>query len=129
MQGKSMRKLIVFLPLLLVSGLLAAAPSATSPKDVMAHHINVVKQDDVDGILQDYADSSVVVIEKNTYIGLASIRKFFEGLKAQHRDWSSYVVTQEVADQGVVFQKEVKTGNVEVFVVRSGKIAFQTTAR
>lgn len=104
----------------------AAASAAVSPKLVMAHHIAAVKRDDVDAVMKDYAADSVLVTPAATFIGAASIRKFFEGLAAQHRDWSTYVVTQEVEADGVVLQKNVKTGKVEVYVVRDGKIAFQT---
>ncbi len=103
-----------------------AAPPATSPKEVMAHHIAVVKKDDVDGVMQDYATDAVFVTPTETIIGAADIRKFFEHLATEHRDWKAYNVTQEVKTEGVVLQKEVKTGKVEVFVVRHGKIVFQT---
>jgi hypothetical protein len=103
-----------------------AAPPAAAPKEVMAHHIAVVKQDDVDGVMQDYAADAVFVTPTETIIGAADIRKFFEHLATEHRDWKAYNVTQEVKTEGVVLQKEVKSGKVEVFVVRHGKIVFQT---
>jgi hypothetical protein len=107
-------------------GAAVAAPPATSPREVMAHHIAVVKKDDVDGVMQDYAADAVFVTPTETLIGTASIRKFFEHLATEHRDWKSYNVTQEVKTEGVVLQKEVTSGKVEVFVVRHGKIVFQT---
>jgi hypothetical protein len=76
--------------------------------------------------MQDYARNAVVVRPKEVFIGTARVRQFFEGLAAEHRDWMSFIVTQEVKEEGVVLQTEVKTGKVEVFVVRNGKIAFQT---
>ncbi|HEY2015013.1 MAG TPA: nuclear transport factor 2 family protein, partial [Bryobacteraceae bacterium] len=110
----------------LVSIAAAAEPAAASPKAVMAHHIAAVKQDDVDAVMKDYAGDSVLVTPAATFVGAANIRKFFERLAAEHRDWSTYVVTQVVEADGVVLQKNVKTGKVEVYVVRDGKIAFQT---
>ncbi len=103
-----------------------AAEPVGSPKQVMTHHIAVVKNDDVDGVMKDYASDAVFVTPTMTYIGADEIRKFFEELVAQHRDWKTYNVTQEEKAHGVVLQKEVKTGKVEVFVVRNGKIVFQT---
>jgi hypothetical protein len=103
-----------------------AGPLVASPREVMAHHIAVVKQDDVDGIMQDYAADAVFVTPTTTLIGAASIREFFEHLAAEHRDWKTYNVTQEVKAHGVVLQKALQTGKVEVFVVRHGKIVFQT---
>ena len=91
----------------------------------MAHHIAAVKKDDVAGVMEDYAVDSVLVTPATTFIGAARIRTFFERLAAQHRDWKDYIVTQEVEEDGVVLQKNVKTGKVEVYVVRNGKIAFQ----
>jgi len=92
----------------------------------MAHHIAVVKKDDVNAIMEDYAADAVFVTPTATLIGTESIRKFFEQLAAEHRDWKTYNVTQEVKTEGVVLQKEVTSGRVEVFVVRHGKIVFQT---
>jgi hypothetical protein len=102
-----------------------AARSPLSPKEVMAHHIAVIKKDDVDGVMADYAENAVIVMPTGTFIGAGDVRKFFVSLAAQHRDWSTFEVTQEVLNDGVVLQHNVKTGGIEVFVVRSGKIVFQ----
>ena len=110
-------------------GVAVAAPPPLSPKEVMAHHIAVVKKDDVAGTLTDYAENAVVVMPTGTYIGAGNVRKFFEELAAQHRDWSTFEVTQEVQNDGVVLQHNVKTGGIEVFVVRNGKIVFQAVQR
>jgi hypothetical protein len=107
----------------------AAIPPEASAQVVMAHHITMIKKDDVDGIMKDYAEKAVIVGPTQTYIGAANVRHFFEALAAQHRDWKSFIVTQEVKEDGVVLQTEVKTGKVEVFVVRNGKIAFQTSPK
>jgi hypothetical protein len=102
-----------------------AADASGSPANVMAHHIAVIKKDDVDGVIADYADDAVLVMPAGTFIGLVKIRQYFESLAAQHRDWSTYNVTQEVLDSGVVLQHRIETGGIEVFVVRNGKIVFQ----
>jgi hypothetical protein len=102
-----------------------AADASRFPQRVMAHHIAVIKKDDVDGVMADYAENAVVVLPAGTFIGFAKIRQHFESLAAQHRDWSTYNVTQEVLDSGVVLQHRVETGGVEVFVIRNGKIVFQ----
>ena len=107
-------------------GAVVAATPAASPREVMAHHIAVVKKDDVEAIMSDYAADAVFVTPTATFIGTADIRKFFEHLATEHRDWKAYNVTQEVKAEGVVLQKEVTSGKVEVFVVRHGKIVFQT---
>jgi len=107
-------------------GMALADPLVASPKEVMAHHIAAVKNDDVEGVMQDYASDAVIVTPTATFIGAASIRKFFEHLAAEHRDWKTYEVAQEVKSDGVVLQKALKTGKVEVYVVRHGKIVFQT---
>ena len=124
-----MAKLTVAATVLMIacaSAAVAADPPATSPQAVMAHHIAVVKKDDVEGVMQDYAADAVFVTPTETIIGSAAIRKFFEHLATEHRDWKAYNVTQQVKTEGVVLQKEMTTGKVEVFVVRHGKIIFQT---
>ena len=102
-----------------------AAPAAESPRELVARHLAAVKTDDVALIMKDYASDAVIVRPDGTYIGTAGVRRFFEWLAAQHRDWNSFVATQEEKGQGVVFQTNVKNGQVEVFVVRKGKIVFQ----
>jgi hypothetical protein len=109
-----------------LSWLTSAVADSGSPVEVMAHHINMVKRDDVEEVMKDYAANAVVVLHGQTYIGTPDVRKFFENLAAEHRDWNSYAVVQEVREDGVVLQREVKTGQVEVYVVRGGKIVFQT---
>jgi len=123
-----MAKLTVAVTALLLGCILesvAAAAPVASPKQVMAHHIAVVKNDDVDGVMADYASDAVLVTPTETYIGAAGIRRFFKQLAAEHRNWTTYIVTQEVKAAGVVLQRDAKSGRVEVFVVRHGKIAFQ----
>ena len=112
-----------------VCGAVVAGPPVASPKQVMEHHIAVVKKDDVAAIMEDYAQDAVLVTTTEALIGTASIREFFVHLAAEHRDWKTYNVTQDVKAEGVVLQKEVTSGKVEVFVVRHGKIVFQTLAR
>jgi hypothetical protein len=119
------RTLAVVLFLVVTMEAAVAAGSALTPKEVMAHHIAAIKKDDVDGVIKDYAENAVVVMPAGTYVGLANIRKFFEGLAAEHRDWSTFEVTEELLDNGVVLQHTVRTGGIEVFVVRNGKIVFQ----
>jgi ketosteroid isomerase-like protein len=109
-----------------IYGVAVAADPVASPERVMAHHITAVKKDDVEGVMQDYAADAVIVTQTTTFIGAANIRKFFEHLAAEHRDWKTYEVTQEAKSDGVVLQKALKTGKVEVYVVRHGKILFQT---
>jgi len=99
--------------------------TSRSPKTVMAHHIAVLKKNDVDGLMADYAEDAVAVLPSGTFIGFGKIRQHFESLAAERRDWSTYNVTQEVLDSGVVLQHRIETGGVEVFVVRNGKIVFQ----
>lgn len=122
-------KAAIAVVLALLAGIIqmaVAAPPSASPQAVMAHHIAVVKNDDVDGVMQDYAADAVFVTPTATLIGTAAIRGFFEHLATEHRDWAAYNVSQEVKSEGVVLQKELKSGKVEVFVVRHGKIVFQT---
>ena len=124
-----MSKLLGIVLVLFLVAPMDAAVAAHSPKEIMAHHIAVVKKDDVTGVMTDYGENAVVVMPTGTYIGVANIRKFFESLASQHRDWSTFEVTQEALDGGVVLQHNVKTGGIEVFVVRNGKIVFQAVQR
>ena len=85
----------------------------------------------VDAVMDDYTEQSVLMTHDATYRGLAEIRKFFttlfrdlpkgffEGMRIRREE-----VVGEVAY--ILWDREPFSGATDTFVVRDGKIAFQT---
>lgn len=47
-------------------------------EQVLTHHLIAFGNNDLDEIMKDYAEASVVMTPNGTVKGLAAIRKFFE---------------------------------------------------
>ena len=47
-------------------------------KEVYDHHTKAFFAGDVDGLLEDYTDQSIVVTDQGVVTGLAGLRGFFE---------------------------------------------------
>lgn len=69
----------------------------STTQEVLEHHLTAFGQGDMDGILSDYDDESVIITPDQTYRGLDEIPDFFEGLFAD--------MGQEGAEADVDLQK------------------------
>ncbi len=82
----------------------------------------------------DYTDDSVLISADNTYRGLAQIRDFFTAFVASLPDgfWDSFKMNrQEVVGELAYIHWEAKPWvlmGTDTFIVRDGKILFQTYA-
>lgn len=102
-----------------------------STEAILQNHLLAAK-DGVDAILQDYTDESVLITQGVTYHGLAEIRQFFTALLASlpagfFDDFQ--MNRQEVAGEVAYILWERKPWfplATDTFVVRNGKILFQT---
>ena len=72
--------------LIIVFALLAVAcsPAEKKPsideavtKKVLDHHLQTFQQNDLDGVMEDYTEESVLITPDRTYKGLAEIRENF----------------------------------------------------
>ena len=104
-----------------------------STESILQNHLLAAK-DGVDAILQDYTDESVLITHDATYRGLAEIRQFFttllNGLPKGFFD-SLTMNRQEVVGEVAYILWERKPWlalATDTFVVRNGKILFQTFA-
>lgn len=85
----------------------------------------------VDAVMEDYTEQSMLVTHEATYRGLAEIRSFFTAL---FRDLpKGFFETMKITRQEVVgevayilWDREPFSSATDTFVVRDGKIAFQT---
>ena len=107
--------------------------NAPSTRATLEHHIQAFWEG-IDAIMQDYTENSVVISPDATYRGLDEIRVFFiafaEGLPEGFRDAfkvKRIEVTGELAYTLWEAKPLVSLGT-DTFVVRDGKIAFQTFA-
>lgn len=53
---------------------------AKSILDVLSHHLTCVARSDVDGIMEDYTDDSILFSPDGVLVGRALIRQFFQSL-------------------------------------------------
>ena len=107
--------------------------TASSTQATLDHHLQAFAEG-VDAILQDFREDSVVITPDATYRGLAEIRGFLtafvEALPAGI--WDSFKVNRsEVAGEVAYLLWEAKPWfplGTDTFVVRDGKIVYQTFA-
>ena len=102
-----------------------------STEAVLRNHLRAAKVG-VDAVMEDYTELSVLITHEGTYRGLAEIRRFFtglfeilpEGFFAEMR-----LTRQEIVGEvGYILWERapVISQATDTFVVRDGKILFQT---
>jgi len=52
----------------------------STTEDVLDHHLNAFESQDIEAVMADYDEDSVVVAQMETYRGLDEIRGLFSGL-------------------------------------------------
>lgn len=101
-------------------------------EQVLNHHLTSLGGEDIDAVLEDYTDRSIIVTPGGQARGLEQIRKLFEGLiatvpKAQYTLNSSTIVDQVVLlEWSAASEKTHISNGVDTFVIVSGKIMYQT---
>ena len=108
-----------------------------SAEAVLNHHLAGFSSGDVDIVMEDYTDDSIVILPETTLTDLASIRAFFAELFSGLFKLGTYEFTMDrmeisgniayiiwhSANEGV----DVKLGT-DTFLIQDGKIAVQTFA-
>ena len=106
-------------------------------RQVFEHHLRGLGAGDLDVILGDYADDSILISADGALKGRQAIRGFFEGVLASLFKPGTYEFTMDtlhVADDVayVVWHANCASANVvfatDTFLIRNGKIAVQTFA-
>ncbi len=110
--------------------------SEDKTKEVLDHHWDAFIQNNLEEVMADYTEESVLITPDNTFKGLAEIRKNFEGAyvkfpKAQTRfQLNKSVIDRDVAY--ILWQAKTPTFDLtyatDTFVIRDGKIIRQTYA-
>ena len=109
----------------------ANAVRPASTESVIQNHLRSATIG-VDAILEDYTDESVLVTHDATYRGPAEIRGFFTALLASLP--AGFFETMKMHRQEIVGElayilwerQPIISGATDTFVVRNGKILFQT---
>lgn len=121
----------------------ACTPASKAPsvdeavtQQVLDHHLVTFKSNDLEGVMADYTEASVLITPDATYKGLAEIRKNFEGaFAALPKDGTTMTVTKTVVLKDVayiVWTATTPTLNfkyaTDTFIIVDGKIISQTFA-
>lgn len=113
-----------------------ASVSSDTTRQVLEHHLGAFGQNDLEAIISDYTDASIVVTPDSTYKGLEQIRSFFTGLlpsfptEGTTVEMDKIVVENELAYiiwHTTTPSVEVSFGT-DTFIIEGGKIKRQTFA-
>ena len=105
-------------------------------KQVLEHHMQTFMKNDLDGVMSDYTEESILVTPDRTFAGLTEIRENFVGaFQALPTNGTTLTNIKSVAtrDVGYVVWKattptlEFKYAT-DTFIIRDGKILRQTYA-
>lgn len=110
--------------------------SEEKTKEVLDHHWITFKANDLEAVMEDYTEESMLITPGGTFTGLAQIREnFINAFKAFPKDSSTLNLTKSVVvkDVGyILWQAKTPTFNLtyatDTFIIREGKIVRQTYA-
>lgn len=103
-----------------------------STKDVLNHHLSSLGAEDIEAVMEDYTEDSVILTPQGPVCGCAEIRRLFESF-VQMIPHASYSIRTNCLSGPLVLwewsaasdKAEIKNG-VDTFVVQEGKITYQT---
>ena len=103
-------------------------------QDILDHHLRCFGACDLEGILADYRDDSVVLTPDGAVRGLAAIRSFFAGAFTEFgKPGTSFAMKAVLLEGDCAFIAwDAETADVrfesasDTFVIRDGRIAVQT---
>ena len=105
-------------------------------KQVLDHHWEAFNQNNLDEVMADYTEESVLITPDATFKGLMQIRKNFEDAYIKFpKDKTAFQLNKQVIDRDVAYilwQAKTPTFNLtyatDTFIIRDGKIIRQTYA-
>ena len=110
--------------------------STSSRKIIMRHLSNFLQDNDLEAVVSDYTDKSILITQDATYTGTEEIRIFFDGLimhfpKQQSSfELDKFVVNDELAY--IVWHANTPSLDLQygtdTFIIKDGKIYQQTFA-
>lgn len=104
-------------------------------EQVLTHHLTAFGNNDLDEIMKDYTEASVVMTPSGTVKGLAAIRKFFEDFFAVIPTGSAFGMKQKSIEDNVAYitwnseSADIKIPiGTDTFVLEGDKIMYHTVA-
>jgi len=105
-------------------------------QQVLEHHLKAFGEGDLEGILQDYTEESVIFTQNGLLRGPGEMRSLFDGLIAEFgKPGSSFEMKTQIVDGEAAFivwsaetADNVYELGTDTFVVRNGKIVTQSLA-
>lgn len=105
-------------------------------ESVLDHHLETFGEQDLDGVMEDYTDESVVVTNMGTFHGLEEIEELFDGLFAEFSDPETSIMMDQQLVEGefgyIVWHAETPENVYEfatdTFYIPDDTIEFQTFA-
>jgi hypothetical protein len=105
-------------------------------KEILDRHFVAFFANDLDGIMADYTDESILITPQETRSGLAEIRKGFEGVfKRFPKDSTTHEIIKTTVKKDVAYilwkakgPKAELTFASDSFIIQNGKIVRQTFA-
>jgi ketosteroid isomerase-like protein len=138
--GSAFSSLLLLASLLSPSALLASTPGAApvtppSTAEVWQHHIDTWVARDLDGLLDDYAEESVMIVNNRVFVGKSEIRAVFRQLFSIFDRATKHVIDPAIVRGEIVYITWSVTVDgaehpvgTDTFVIRGGKILYQTIA-
>jgi ketosteroid isomerase-like protein len=116
--------------------MLTAAPDEAKTKEVLDHHWNTFQANDLDGVMADYTEESVLITPDKTVSGLTELRKHFSDVFLLFpKDSTTLKLDKSVVNKDVAYivwsadaPKIDITYGTDTFIIKDGKIVRQTYA-
>jgi uncharacterized protein (TIGR02246 family) len=96
--------------------------------EILEHHMAALAAGDVDAIMSDYADDAVLISGTNTLRGREAITQMFKGVAANPPKLHEDVRTVEGDVAYIAWHSDHIAFGTDTFVVRDGRIVYQTVA-
>jgi len=107
-----------------------------STQEVLDHHLQTFGAGDLDGILEDFTDQSIIITPEGVRRNRSEMSDFFSGLFAEFgKPGMSFSMDQQVVDGEIAYIRwSAETADntydlgTDTFLIRDGKIVTQTFA-
>lgn len=135
-----MKKLICYAAVLLFFSWGCSSPSVNisqeKTQEVLEHHWIAFKENDLEAVMADYSEESMLITPDATYKGLDAIRENFErAFTAFPKEQSTLQLNKTVVEKDVgyiLWQASTPTFELtygtDTFIIQDGKIVRQTYA-
>ena len=103
-------------------------------RDLLTRHLRSFQENDLDAIISDYTEQSVLITQKNTYKGIAEIRGFFSSIIVDFPKYNTKFDLDflSIHDELAFIVWHATTPSIKIilgtdtFVIQDGKIHLQT---